>query len=213
MTDNNIEHSGAQEERDEQSAALDSMPIAQLRQFAKFMKIPSQRDWSKEDYVDAIKRRQEQTSSPNFVFDSESAPKPGYARLLIHRDPTPGHKNSPIHLGFNGTLISVPRGVEVDVPYPFVEILKNARSTVIEDSSQDTSSMPGPNNKSSYRDSERASYPYQVSAITPGEYINPNDSRGRSYAERLAFFNKFGSWPTEGELKEAKKLRMVDMFK
>lgn len=200
MTDEILGNDIAASER-AQTDAVESLDIAQLRRFAAIMKIPAKRDWSKEDYITAIKAKQESQSLATFVFDSSTAPAPGKARVLIHRDPSPNHKNSPVHVGVNGFIIAVPRGVEVDVWHPFVEALKNAISTELNQTGNENRENPS----GIYRDEQRTSYPFQVLSITPGEFINPHDNRGAHYAAKKRFFDKFGSWPTDGELKEVKK--------
>ena len=110
----------------EQLDAIEGLDIASLRKFASIMKIRSSRDWTKEDYVAAIKAKQESSALTSFVFDPSKAPAPGYTRVIIHRDPSPNHKNSSVHVGVNGYLVGVPRGVEVDIPTPFIEALANA---------------------------------------------------------------------------------------
>jgi hypothetical protein len=188
---------------DEQLEALDQYSIADLRRAAKIMKIQAARDWDKLDFIAAIKRKQE-TSYTGLVFDSEKAPKPGYSRVLVHRDPTPGHKNNSVHVAVNGAIVGIPRGIEVDIPIPFVEALANAITTTVEMSSEATRDNPS----GIYTDQRRTSYPFQVIATTPGEWTNTNDNRGSGYKERKLFFDRYGHWPTHGELQEWKKAKL-----
>lgn len=199
-----LEQSDAQEERS-QIDAVANLDIGMLRRAAKQLGITAQRDWTKEDFVTAIKQKQE-SNLASIVFDGSTAPKPGHARIIIHRDPTPGHKNTPIHVGVNGRLLQVPRGLEVDVPIPYVEALKNAKTTIVAQTSGATQDNPS----GSYKDEDRSSYPFQVLAMTPGNsFINQSDGRAASYERRYAFYKKIGRWPTEGELKEAMKNKIA----
>lgn len=190
----------AQEQDTDLIAALD---MASLRKAAKLLGITAQRDWGKVDFVEAIKAKQSNTEA-EFVFDNSNAPKPGFARIIIHRDPTPGHKNTPIHSAVNGRIFQIPRGIEVDVPLPIVEALKNAVTIVTRQKE------PGQSDGRSgaYVDEPQLSYPFQVLQVTPGEWTNPNDGRKVSYERRLAFHKRFGRWPTSGELAEAMKIKM-----
>lgn len=201
---NEIETSDAQEERS-QLDTLESLDIASLRKYVKLMRITAQRDWQREDYVEAIKAKQT-AQNVSLVFDSENRPAPGYARVLIHRDPSPGAKNSPIQLGVNGRFVHVPRGHEVDVPIPFVEVLKNSvgeRPELVEES---TSTNPA----GTYRWEKVTSYPFQVIAITPGgKFVSDLDNRAINYARKKEFHDKFGRFPTEGELKEAMRANII----
>lgn len=184
-----------------QNEILEDLSIASLRSAAKALGITADRKWEKEDFVRAIKAKRQGDDVTKIVFDNSGAPAPGYARILVHRDPTPGHKNSPIHVGFNGQLYQIPRNIEVDVPKEFVESLANARTVQIRQEQDATRKNPG----GVYKDEEQLSYPFQVLAITPGQWKNPHDSRAKSYAIRKQFNEEFGSWPTDGELKEYKK--------
>lgn len=203
MTDLN-EQSNAQDERS-QHDAIEALDIAELRKFGKMLGIPSQRDWRKEDFVAAIKAKQASNSVADFVFDTSQAPLPGHTRVIIHRDPTPNHKNTPIHVGVNGRLIQVPRGIEVDLPTPFIEVLKNAVTTIVKQASDATRDNPG----GVYSDENQLSYPFQVLAVTPGDFLNSNDNRAASYERRKRFFDVIGRWPTDGELKEAMKTKIA----
>lgn len=189
-----------QDERS-QIDTVEAIDIGTLRKAAKQLGITAQRDWTKEDFVKAIKLKQE-ANLASLVFDGTQAPKPGYARVLIHRDPSPGHRNTPVHVSVNGRIIGVPRGLEVDIPIPFVEALKNARSLV-------TSQNSDGGNGTVTSETERASYPFQVLGMTPGPFINQHDNRSANYERRYAFFKKIGRWPTDGELKEAMKRKIA----
>jgi hypothetical protein len=197
---NQDEQSNVQDERS-QLDAIDDLKIADLRKVAKLLGISAQRDWTAEDFVRAIKTKQS-GSVPSLVFDNSLAPKPGYARIIVHRDMTPGHKNTPIHVGVNGLLYSIPRGIEVDIPEPHVKALYNAKSLV----TNQTSEVEG---RTEYKDSMVQSYPFQVLAVTPGRFSNPGDGRAVSYARKKAFNQKYGRWPTKGELEEAMKLSIA----
>lgn len=203
MTD--IEQSDGTEGRS-QVEALESLDIAQLRKFAKFMNIAAQRDWRAEDYVAAIKMKQEQNALQTFVFDTNTGPAPGYARILLHRDPSPGHANSPVQVGVNGRIIHIPRGIEVDIPHPFVEALNKAITVHTRQVEGDGSLF----SRTAYRDEPTISYPFQLIAATPGgKFENQHDNRAANYERRKAFHTALGRWPTDAELKEAMKAKII----
>lgn len=195
MTEQMIENSDAQEERS-QLDVLDDLDIAMLRKAAKVLNIQAQRDWDKGDYVAAIKAKQEQKTAPDVVFDSAQGPKPGHARIVLHRDPTPGHKNGPVQVGVNGRLLHIPRGIEVDIPIPHMRALESAKATITRQ--QQGSSRENPSGL--YKDEELMSYPFQLLAITPGEFKNPTDSRTVQAVAAQKFADLFGRYPTGGEL-------------
>lgn len=196
MTDLN-EQSDVQDERS-QIDAVDELDMANLRKVAKVLGISAQRDWSKEDFVRAIKVKQTSSETAvGLVFDNSLAPKPGYSRIILHRDMTPGHKNSPVPAGINGRIFMLPRGVEIDIPTPLVEVLANARTTIMDETG---------------KESVTQSYPFQILAATPGKFHNQFDGRAPGYERRYAFFQKFGRWPTDGELKEAMRQRIAQVL-
>lgn len=197
--------SGAQEERVE-ATSIEQMSIAQLRAAAKFLGVTAQRDWRAEDFVRAIKNKQEQNTLTQYVFDGSSGPAPGYSRVMIHRDPSPGHKNSPVPLGLNGRIIFVPRGIEVDIPTPFVGVLQNAQTGAMQEIEAGSLNSPG----GRFKETFATSYPFQVTAATPGgKFESQLDNRKASYERRKAFADVFGRWPTDGELKEAMKQKII----
>jgi hypothetical protein len=182
-----------------QLEAVAALDMGQLRAAAKVLGITAKNTWSKEDFITAIQNKHAENEAMQTVFDKSIGPAPGFARVLIHRDPTPGHKNGPVHLGVNGRIISVPRGGEFDIPIPYVDVLKNAITvTTIESSMGGRENVEG---NSLFKEEPRTSYPFQVIAITPGTFKNAVDSRAAKYAKREAFYKEFGTWPTSGELK------------
>lgn len=185
-----------------QMDSMGKLDIAQLRALAKMFSIPSERNWTKEDYIRAIKRHADNSNMAQFVIDGGQAPAPGYARVLLHRDPTPGHKNPPVHLTLNGHILQVPRGIEVDIPKDFVGVLNDAITVVTEQVSSDNETG-GVTSK--FVDEKRTSYPFQVIAITPGTWKNYNDPRGPDAAARQACCDALGHWPTQGEFNEWSK--------
>lgn len=186
-----------------QIETVESLDIASLRRFAKLMGVQAERGWSKEDFVNAIKSKQASTNTM-LVLDNSKAPKPGYARIIIHRDPSPGTKNLPVHTAINGRIFAIPRGLEIDVPEPIVEVLANART--IDTSQQAEASARNPGGE--FKDIERLSYPFQVLAITPGKFDNQADGRSVNYALRKEFHTKHGTWPTHAELTEFRKAKI-----
>lgn len=191
-------------EKQTQIDAVAALDIGQLRRAAKLLSIVSEKTWTKENFVEAIQAKQESDEMVNAVFDMNVGPAPGHARVIIHRDPTHNHRNGSVHLGVNGRIIAVPRGGEFDIPIPFVEALKNATSLITESSSTESRENPG----GVYKEQERMSYPFQVLQVTPGPFYNNNDGRSAKYAKRKAFYDMYGSWPLDGELKEYEKVEM-----
>lgn len=203
--------------------------IGKLKQLAKSYGVKAQRDWSKDKYVEAIKLKQEEGVVPDLSTDnvteeqaeadrlianyslpvsrstSASAggqPKPGYARIILHKDPTPNHANSPVQVGLNGRYINIPRGVAVDVPIPYLGVLRDAVQVVTKQIKEpDRDNLSG-----TVVEEEILSYPYQIVSITPGgKFQNHEDQRSQGARRRKAFHTALGRWPTDGELLEWEK--------
>lgn len=193
----------------EQLDAVDSLDIGQLRRAAKLLNITAEKSWTKDDFVTAITEAQAQESNVAAVFDQSKGPKPGYARVLIHRDPTPNHANGPVHLGLNGRIIAVPRGGEFDIPLAYVGVLRDAVTTTTRQTQNGNKENPS----GLFQDEAQTSYPFQVIAATPGPFVNGNDQRAAKYIKRKAFHDANGAWPTDGELKEFEKIRMAKQIR
>lgn len=195
-------------EKQSQIEAVAALDIGQLRRAARLLGVTSEKTWTKEMYVEAIQAKQREDEGIRAVFDLNIGPAPGHSRILIHRDPSPGNPNSPVFVAVNGRGIYIPRGAEFDIPNPHVEALRNAVVLVKEEVTASSSENPG----GVFKEQPRTSYPYQVLASTPGPFINTNDGRHIKYAKRKAFLDAYGSWPTDGELKEFGKQEMNSRF-
>lgn len=180
--------------------AVNKLDIGALRTFAKAMGINASRDWTKEDFVRALIAKGEK-SSVGVVFNEDNAPRPGYSRIILHRDTSAGHKNSPVQVGHNGQLYSIPRGIPVEVPTYIISVLKDAEGKVM----TEIESTSGP---SSFVENSQMSYPYQVLASTPGNVKNTVDPRAAEAALRKQCKEAIGRWPTDGEYKEWLRSRM-----
>lgn len=181
------------------SEAIATVDFNDLKKFAKILNIKASRDWGKEDYIAAILAVQK-SNSIQVVVD-ENAPAPGYSRIVLHRDPTPKAKNTPVHLGVNGRLVQVPRGIPVDIPTEMVEILENARSKTLTE-------VDGANGRPTFVETETISYPYQLIATTPGKSHNRYDNRAEAFKIKQKCRDAIKKWPTDGELKEWLKAQM-----
>lgn len=207
-----------------ESDVLKDASIGDLRALAKSYGIKAERSWVRNDFIVAIKQAQE--SGVLVVEDDEDdeaqriianyslpvnvqhgaankgAPKPGYARIILHKDPTPDHANSPVPVGLNGRTFMVPRGIPVDLPIPFLGVLRDAVQIVTRQTKEpDRDHLEGTVTRE-----EVLSFPYQIVAVTPGgKFVNPEDQRSASAQRRKAFHNEMQRWPTDGELLEWEK--------
>lgn len=199
--------------QDERDKDLETLESADLKAAAKFFNIKAQRDWKDEDYIKAIVEARKEARqvlgeqhlpkvSGNTV---DGAPKPGFARIIIHRDPTPGHANSPVQLGLNGHFFHVPRGIPVDVPLPYIGVLKDATQLVVRQKKEPSANNP----TGEIVEEEIPSYPFQVVSITPGGKFKSNIDQRSNVAHRKELFVKaHGRWPTKGELNKFEEMQL-----
>ena len=204
--------------------------IGELRALAKSYGIKAERTWKGEDFLKAIAEAQdagevpdlstasaEQSEADKLIANysiptsrSESAsasgqPKPGYARIILHKDPTPGHANSAVQVGLNGRFFNVPRGVAVDVPIPYLGVLRDAVHLVRRQIKEPDSTNPN----GTFAEEEILSFPFQIISLTPGgKFANAIDQRSLSAQRRQRFADALGRWPTDGELAEWEKTQI-----
>lgn len=195
-----VDESREEETFAEQTDNLAKLDINALRTFAKAMGIKADRAWNKEDFVTAIQAKNG-ASTVGYVFDNGLGPKPGYSRVVLHRDTSQGAKNSSVHVALNGAIFAIPRGIEVDVPTDLIGVLQDARGPVMTHIEEAT----GPGR---FVENMQQSYPFQVLATTPGKRANRSDTRAKSFELRQACKNSIGKWPTHAELAEWQKFNM-----
>lgn len=212
---------------------LETCHIGTLRSIAKAEGIVVQRDWTRKDIVNAVKAGRgepveaddaEQTIDDEdainqMVFGAskteakkaaDSRPKPGFAKVLIHKDPTPGHANSPVPVALNGRMIFIPRGVPVDVQIEYVGVLRDAVHTIVTQKKEPTQNNPN----GEVTEEDILSYPFQVLSVTPGKSFRSDvDQRAKHAQRRQRFAETFHHWPTKGELDEWEKTLIAQRVK
>lgn len=186
---------------------LESYDIAKLRKFASMNRVVIARDMSKEEIIQAIKDKNKDRDIV-LLAETGSMPLPGFARIILHRDPTPGAGNRPVYVHVNGYKCTIPRGVEVDVPMKVVSVLNDAK----EMRKEEDPSQPY-NSPSRWRNTAVHSYPFQTISMTPGPDPRPGLEKGKQakYGPRVAFRDTFGRWPKRAELLEAIKDGLIKL--
>lgn len=180
---------------------LQDLSITDLRKKAHELGLPLRRDSTKTDIIAMI--RDVETAPiarPAMVTDDSSRPAKGFARIEIHKDPTPGASNSPVFVAVNSYQVLVQRGVKVDVP---IKILRGALMTAKQEVLREDQTKPS-SDPDRFIYEEVYAYPFTVYDIHEGE-----DPRGqleraaRTRArERRAFHAANKYWPNAQQLKE-----------
>lgn len=191
----------ADAQEDSGEVDFDSMTIQQARKFASLFRIPIARDSTKEEIIQILKAKRSAQEMANVVVDTGTGPKPGWTRINLARDSGNG-STQPLYVNCNGYAVTIPRGVEVDVPHKVVNVLNDA----IEQRLVENQDVPY-NDPNRYSWQKVLSYPFQVLAMNPGPDPKPGyEAQKRVQMKpRKKFKDIFGYWPTHAQLIEAQK--------
>lgn len=192
-------------EFDEKEIVLEDYDIAQLRKYASLQRVAITKEMKKTEIIEAIKAKMKDRDTVHLA-EVGSLPRPGFARIMLHRDPTPGSANRPVYVQVNSYKCTVPRGVEVDVPIKVLNVLNDS----IETRKEEDLSQPF-NSPQRYRNIKVHSYPFQTIAITPGPDPRPDGAKQSNYGPRFKFMKMFGRWPKRFELMEAIKDGLIKL--
>lgn len=186
---------------------FEEMTEEQLRKYADLMRVPVSNTMTVEELRKAIRAKQKDRQTVE-IAETGSRPKPGWARIELLRDGSPGASNRPVYVNANGYRVTVPRGVDVDVPIKVVRVLNDARSVKITEDPTKPYNSP-----SRWRREMLPSYPFQVKDIVEGPDPRPGleATKVAKQGPREEFRNKFGRYPRKGELLQAQKEGFVSI--
>lgn len=178
---------------------LETAPISEVRKVASTYKIKWSRDMTQQELLELIAAS---LSSSKYAMTAVGdMPEPGWARIIVHADPSPHASNNPLYVSVNDYSVLIPREREVDVPAKVAEVLANAKSAKLkEDPTQPL------NSPKRYRFVESLNYPFSLVSHVPGP--DPRDEYERNVEAarrpRVAFKDRYGYWPrSEEELRDA----------
>lgn len=185
------------------------MDIAKLREYAKHLRLPAVKTWTKEDYIKAIDSKLNGRAMPELANSFTSVP-PGYAKITIHEDANPGAQNYPVYLNANGYVCTVPRGVEVIVPMRVVRTLNDAK--VNKRKQQIVTDNSG---REVFKETtvQALSYPFTVHEMTPGPEVLTAHEKGKARQAKLRtkYRDLFMHWPRGGDLARAIEKGLITM--
>ena len=177
------------------------MEIAKLREYASHLRVPLAKTATKPEIIKAIEAKLNGRVIPS-IADSETKLKPGYARIRLLEDPTPGAGNMPVYLNANGYVCTIPRGVEVVVPMRVVRTLNDA--TVLK---RKQAIVTDANGREQFKETtvQAPSYPFQILDMAPGPEILTAHEKNKKKIQgpRIQYRDKFGHWPKPGDLRRA----------
>jgi hypothetical protein len=188
---------------------FEEMDIGQLRAYASHLRLPLAKTAKKVEIIDALKRKLDGRVIPEMVT-ATSQVKPGYAKIRLLEDPTPGAGNMPVYVNANGYVATIPRGVEVIVPMRVVRTLNDA--TVLK---RKQAIVADANGRESFKETtvQAPSYPFQILEMVPGPEVLTAHEKNKQKIQgpRMQYRDKFGHWPRPGDLRRAIEKGLVKL--
>lgn len=189
---------------------FETMDIAKLRQYASHLKVPLAKTADKAEIIAAIERKLNGRVIPT-IASADTSPLPGYARIRLLSDPTPGAANLPVYLNANGYVATLPRDVDIDVPLRVVRTLNDA---VVRRRKQSTVQDPA-TGREIFKETTvvTPSYPYQMIDMTPGpEVLTAHEiNKKKADGPRKRYRALFGHYPKRGDLQRAIEQGLVSL--
>ena len=186
------------------------MEIGKLRQYASHLRLPLSKTATKLDIIEAIERKLDGRVIPT-IASSDNSPLPGYARIRVLEDPTPGAMNMPVYINANGYVATLPRGVPIDVPMRVVRTLNDA---VVRRRKQSTVVDPD-TGREFFKETtvDTPSYPFQVIEMTPGPEVLTAHELNKKKADgpRKRYRQLFGHYPKRGDLQRAIEQNLISL--
>lgn len=131
--------------------SLDSMTIKDLREVAKANEIKIPAGSTKDDIVDLLLDHDGELVMPDAPdaiegeLVAEKADEFGRDRrkykLTLNSDDKAGG-DAPLPVGVNGYVWTIPRDMEVEVPESVIDVLKDAKMTIMEKAGEDDEGRP-----------------------------------------------------------------------
>lgn len=180
---------------------LKDLSIAQLREYAKHLRLPLERTATKEDILKIIENKLNGRVVPTLASQNDVIP-PGYAKIRVLEDPTPGSANIPVYINNNGYEATLPRGVDIVVPMRVVRGLNDAAVN-----RKKQTIAPDAQGREAFRETvvRTPSYPFQVIEVNPGPEVRTAHEQNKLKLQRPRekYRDLFGRWPRGGDLTRA----------
>lgn len=180
---------------------LKDLSIAQLREYAKHLRLPLERTATKEDILKIIENKLNGRIVPTLASQNNAVP-PGYAKIRVLEDPTPGSANIPVYINNNGYEATLPRGVDIVVPMRVVRGLNDAAVN-----RKKQTIAPDAQGREAFRETvvRTPSYPFQVIEVNPGPEVRTAHEQNKLKLQRPRekYRDLFGRWPRGGDLTRA----------
>ncbi len=192
-----------------QSVNFKDMDIGKLRQYASHLRLPIAKTAKKEEIIEAIDRKLKNRTVAE-IADDTSVLKPGYARIIVLADPMPDAANNPVFINENGYVATLPRGVEIIVPYRVVRNLTNAKVR-----RKKQSMVADASGREIFTSTEVVvpSYPFQMLEHNPGPDILTahEQNKLRTAGPKRRYRELFGRYPRPKELTRAIEQKLISL--
>lgn len=178
------------------STNFKDMTVGQLKEVAKHMRVAVNKDASAEEIIEALNKKQRGRQVADIVEKGTSL-KPGYARIRIDETQN-SNRQIPVYIFDNGLELTIPRGVEVDVP---LRIVQHLRNSVVKRRRQVDGEDGRP--KTTYLDVLQ--YPFQIIDMNNGPDFKTKreQSAERLIGPRRRYRDMFGRWPRPRDMTRA----------
>lgn len=172
------------------------MTLGQLKEVAKHMKVAVNRDATSDEIIEALNRKQRGKVMPTIAAKGSNL-KPGYARIRIDETQN-SNRQIPVYIFDNGLEMTIPRGVEVEVPLRVVNHLRNAKV-------KRRKQVDGEDGRPKTMILEVLQYPFQVLDIEPGPELKTKReiAAERLIGPRRRYREMFGRWPRPRDITRA----------
>lgn len=188
---------------------FEEMDIGKLRQYASHMQVPLAKTATKDEIIKVILRKLSGRSTAT-IADEASTVKPGYSKIKVMSDPTPGASNLPVYVNCNGYTCLIPRDVEVIVPERVVRTLNDATSQ-----RRKQQLVTDKDGREVFKEITvtAVSYPFQVLEKNPGEEVLTalEISNQKTNGPRIRYAKMFGHWPTPAQLTRAIEQKLISL--
>lgn len=176
---------------------LKDIAIGELRKrAATLFSVNVTKDMDRDDIIKAIRAKM---NNGNFAIAAVGdMPKPGWARILLHK--VPGESPRPLPAGVSGYTCTIPRNVKVDVPIKVYKALSTCIRKNLEENLEEPLGSP---KRWEFKDAE--AYPMTLYALTEGPDPRPGHDLKKEAMLKpyYAYLKKYKKWPHPRELRAA----------
>lgn len=193
-----------------QGPNFEEMDIGQLRQYASHLGVALAKTDTKKDIIEKLNAKQRDKAIPEIARPGTQV-KPGYAKIRIMEDPTPGASTTPVFMNANGYVCTIPRGIEVIVPIRVVRTLNDA---IVKRKKQNFNIDPVTGReRMTEQEMMVPSYPFQILEMVPGpeQLTSLEASKLKTIGPRRRYRDMFGRWPKPVDLQRAIEQGLISL--